>query len=104
MIKKIIFLFIFLLPLESFAINEIEAKEKGLIGEVNNGYLGIIIFSKEVFELVNEINSQRRKLYLDLAKKNNLPLNKIEEIAGGMLIRKVRPGEYYKFENIWTKK
>ncbi|HFB65556.1 MAG TPA: DUF1318 domain-containing protein [Aeromonadales bacterium] len=94
----IIALFISILSQNAFSMLVSDAKAKGLVGEQANGYVGIVTPapSKEVIAMVKEVNSKRREIYSQLAKKQNLTLAAIEEIAGERNIKKTPSGQYIK--------
>ena len=94
-----------LMSLSAFALDFTQAKSQGLIGEQINGYIGQVKESTETKALAEEINTKRKKAYIDLAKKNNLKLQDVEILAGKKLIKKAEPGEFVQSEaGNWVKK
>ena len=71
-----------------------DAKSSGLVGERQDGYIGIVKDAPGVAVLVNDINLQRRQLYRDIARKNNIPLNTVERLAADKAINRTPTGEY----------
>lgn len=71
-----------------------DAQSKGLVGERQDGYIGIVRDAPGVAALVNDINLQRRQLYRDIARKNNIPLNTVERLAADKAINRAPSGEY----------
>ena len=80
----------------AFALSLQQAKQQGLVGEQPNGYLAAVQPSAEVTALVNQINSERRKRYQSIAKKNGTALQSVEQLAGRAAIQKTAPGQYYR--------
>lgn len=89
-----------------FAADLTQAKEDGLIGERYDGYIGIVkAVSADVKALVKETNQKRKEKYQEIAIDRQLPLNKIEIIAGEAAINKTLPGNYIMIsEGQWEKK
>ena len=84
-----------------------EAKTEGLLGELSNGYLGIVNppASQEVTDLMNEINQKRRERYQDIARRNKTKLEAVEALAGKTAIKKTKLGQYIKTPSTgWNKK
>ncbi|WP_438865451.1 YdbL family protein [Neptunicella sp.] len=88
----------------SFAIGLDEAKQNGLVGEKDTGYLGAIVNKPEVLELVTEINAKRREVYKELAAKNNIKLSQVELLAAKKAYQKTVSGQYLWVNGEWVKK
>ncbi|MEX0695889.1 MAG: YdbL family protein [Rhodospirillales bacterium] len=71
-----------------------DAQSQGLVGELQDGYIGIVKDAPGVSALVNDINLQRRQLYREIARKNNIPLNTVERLAAEKAIKRVPQGQY----------
>ena len=93
-------------PSLAFALSLDAAKSQGLIGEKPSGYLGIVNPPGDaaVQQLVNEINSQRRAKYLQIANKNGTALVAVEQLAGKKAIEKTDPGNYVEINGNWKRK
>jgi uncharacterized protein YdbL (DUF1318 family) len=88
----------------SFALELDEAKEKGLVGEKDNGYLGLVVNQADAQKLITEVNQKRRKIYLELAAKNNITLTQVEKLAAQKAYAKTAPGHYLWVNGAWLKK
>lgn len=75
-----------------WAISLDEAKDQGLVGEMSNGYLGVVVASSEVNTLVDTVNNKRKDIYLKLARKNKLTMAQVTKLAGEKSITKTQPG------------
>lgn len=102
-------LFIAMLTLSAataFAIDLETAKAKGLIGEVDNGYIAIPpgVASTEVQQLVSTVNQQRKTVYTEIAAKNGITL----EATGQRTFEKRYPdmpaGTWVQMKGAWSKK
>jgi uncharacterized protein YdbL (DUF1318 family) len=87
-----------------FAINLDEAKNKGLVGEKDNGYLGVVVAQQDAQDLVDDINAKRKAVYIGLAAKNGITLQQVEKLAAKKAYDKTGSGHYLWVGGKWTKK
>lgn len=80
------------------------AKTSGLVGETSSGYIAAIQPSAQVNELVTSINSQRKAQYQQIASKNGISLEAVEERAGQKAIGKTPAGQYVNTGSGWQQK
>ena len=92
--KKFILILTLILSFSVFAIELSDAKQQGLVGERVDGLLGVIETSREVKELVNDINAQRLAAYKQIAEKNAMTIEQVSVLAGQKAIKKTPKGEY----------
>ncbi len=89
----------------AWAISLEQAKQQGLVGEMSNGYLGLVVSSPEVKSLVLSVNQKRKELYLNIARKNKLTMKQVTALAGEKAIAKTRSGQLIKLASGgWIKK
>ena len=91
----------------SAALTLDEAKSRGLLGEMSNGYLGIVSASAspEAKALMKDINRKRRQKYQEISRKNGTKLEAVETLAGKTVLKKTKPGHYIKTPSgKWIKK
>jgi uncharacterized protein YdbL (DUF1318 family) len=88
----------------AFAIGLDEAKQKGLVGEKNNGYLGVIIVQNDAQNLVKDINSKRKAVFVKLAAENGITLQQVEKLAAEKTYKKTSSGHYLWMSGKWVKK
>lgn len=88
----------------AWALDLDEAKTKGLVGEVNSGYLGVAKKSADVQALVDNINEKRRIYYQKIAAKNGISLRAVEVRAGQKAIEKTAKGGLVNTGEGWEKK
>ena len=84
-----------------------EAKDRGLVGEKPNGYLGIVGSNQtpDIQTLVNDINRQRREKYREIAERNKTNLEAVELLAGRTAIGKTESGHFVQIPSgAWVKK
>lgn len=88
--------FLILLSLPALALSLDQAKDQGLVGERNDGYLGIVVGnpSSEVKTLVADINRKRKAAYQESARSAGVELKVIEARVGQRLRNKAKPGDY----------
>lgn len=90
-----------------FALTLHEAKAKGYVGEMPNGYLGIVASSAPATakSLMNNINQKRKQKYQDIARRNGTQLKAVEALAGKTAIKRTKPGDYIKLPSgQWRRK
>ena len=89
----------------AWAISLEQAKQQGLVGEMPNGYLGVVVKSNEVASLVADVNEKRKNIYLQLARKNKITMKQVTALAGEKAINKTQPGHLIKSSSgEWVKK
>jgi len=76
----------------AWAISLDDAKQQGLVGEMPNGYLGVVVNSAEAKNLVASVNEKRKEIYLNLARKNKITLQQVTALAGQKALAKTQPG------------
>jgi len=84
-----------------------DAKNAGQIGERWNGYVALVSSAapSSVKQLVDQTNSKRRTLYLEIARKNELTLGDVERLAAAKAFKRTRAGHFLQAENGgWQKK
>jgi uncharacterized protein YdbL (DUF1318 family) len=90
---------------QAFALDLETARTKGLIGEVDDGYIAIPPGKGvEVQQLVETVNLERRAVYTDIAKKNGISV----EVTGQRTFEKRYPGfpvgTWVKIKGVWSQK
>lgn len=71
-----------------------EARAAGQVGEMPNGYVGIVQSAPGVQDLVDSINARRREHYKEIADEEGAPMAAVEQRAGARLIERAEAGEY----------
>ena len=107
MMKKLtLFVTALLMTVSSWALDLNGAKSQKLVGEKNNGYLGLIVSGNtEAAALISDINRKRKAKYQSIANKQKTKLANIEKIAGEKLTGKAKSaGQAYQDANgNWVK-
>ena len=92
----------------AFALDLGEAKQKGLVGEKDNGYLGVVTVQKnarnDVQSLVRDINAKRKTVYVKLATENGITVQQVEKLAAVKAYKKSSSGHYLWMNGKWAKK
>lgn len=93
------------LSAQAYAASLGQLKDKGIVGELSNGYVGLVSSaSADAKSVVADVNDQRRQIYAEQAKKNNKTLAEIEAIAARRNIDRTQSGHYVKVNGAWQKK
>lgn len=80
------------------------AKARGQLGEMPNGYLGVVETGGQAAEVARLINQARRAEYQRLAKENGIQLSDVEAIAGQKALEKTPRGQYIQLNGKWIRK
>ena len=106
--KKIIAAIGLLLLMQSaWAIDIRDAKEQGLVGEANTGYLAAVQSpaSAEVRALVAEVNEKRKAKFAKTAAKTGTTVVQVANRFYELAVQKTAPGHYYQDSGgRWKKK
>ncbi|UTV30020.1 YdbL family protein [Photobacterium atrarenae] len=95
--KKIVyFLFALCLSFNAYALDLQQAKDQGLVGEANTGYIApvTVTTTSEVRQLVSSVNRIRKANYQRIAVSNGLTTEEVGRLAYQKAIRKTEPGHY----------
>jgi len=80
------------------------AKTRGQLGEMPNGYLGVVGSGAQAEEIARLINQARRAEYQRLARENGIQLGDVEAIAGQKALEKTPSGQYIQLNGKWIRK
>lgn len=105
-IKKLTCAFIVsTMTFSAWALSLNEAKQQGLVGEMANGYLGIVVDSPEAKSLAASVNQKRKSIYMNLARKNKITIEQVTALAGKKSLAKTKSGHLIKNSaGQWVKK
>jgi uncharacterized protein YdbL (DUF1318 family) len=79
----------------AFAMSVESAKTQGLVGERQDGLLGVVASpTPELRQLVETTNAERLEKYKAIAEKRGTALDQVQAVAGKKLIDSASPGEY----------
>ena len=105
--KSLLLVCLLLVIPAGFALTLQEAKNDGLIGELQSGYLGLVVDSvpAEVIALVRDVNNQRRDLYRQIAQQNGITVEQVAALAFGKAVEATPAGQYLQdASGAWVKK
>ena len=105
--KTLLLACVLLLVPMSFALTLQEAKNEGLVGEQRNGYVGLVMESAPagVMALARDVNNQRRELYQQIARQNNLTVEQVAALAFEKAVEATPAGQYLQdASGAWVKK
>ena len=80
----------------AWAIDIDSAKERGLVGEANTGYLAAVQrpVSAEVEALIRDVNAKRRAQFERTAKSTGATLEQVRVRFYQLAVQKTRPGHH----------
>lgn len=93
-----------LFSVASWALDLDSAKSQGLVGEKDNGYLGVVKDAPGVSALVADINQRRKAKYEEIAAKRGTDRGAVETLAGRKAIEKTPAGYYIDTGSGWSRK
>ena len=80
----------------AWAIDIHSAKEQGLVGEANTGYLAAVgTPSAEVEALIVEVNEKRKAEFERTASKTGATLEQVQFRFYELAVQRTKPGHYY---------
>lgn len=91
----------------SFALTLQEAKSEGLVGELRNGYVGLVVEAvpADVMAMVRDVNNQRRDLYQQIARQNSISIDQVAALAFTKAVEATPAGQYLQdASGTWVKK
>ncbi len=77
----------------------ISLKDKGLVGENNQGYLEFVGDQKERADVIDAENKDRRTIYEAIAKQQGTTVEVVGKHRAVQIANKARPGEYLQDAN-----
>ncbi|MEX0964885.1 MAG: YdbL family protein [Pseudohongiellaceae bacterium] len=98
--------FLLLIP-AGYALTLQEAKNSGLVGELQSGYVGLVVESvnSEVLALVRDVNNQRRELYREIAQQNGISVEQVAALAFTKAVEATPVGQYLQdASGAWVRK
>ncbi len=101
----VLLLFALIQPAQAITLDE--AKDQGLIGEQQDGYLGLVVSDAdaEVRALMQDVNAQRRQRYQQIAQQNGITLEQVEDLAYQEAVEATEAGHYVQLPNgRWVRK
>jgi len=106
--KKLIAAIGLLLLLQNaWAIDIRDAKEQGLVGEANSGYLAAVQSpaSAEVRALIADVNGKRKSEFEETAQKTGTTVAQVANRFYELAVQKTAPGHFYQDAGgSWRKK
>jgi uncharacterized protein YdbL (DUF1318 family) len=89
----------------AWALSLNDAKQQGLVGEMPNGYLGVVVDNAAAKSLVASVNKKRKSIYMNLARKNKITMQQVTALAGEKSLAKTQSGHLIKNSaGQWVKK
>ena len=96
--KRLIAAFVLIFAMQAaWAIDIGTAKNQGLVGEANTGYLAAVQqpASAEVRELIRSVNERRRAQFERTASNTGATVRQVANRFYELAIERTRPGHYY---------
>lgn len=83
-----------------------QAKAAGQLGELMNGYLGLVDPNTpaDVKAMMDSINAQRRAAYQSIAAKNGVPMDEVAKMTAQKVINQAVRGHYVQTPSGWRRR
>ncbi|SMY34781.1 YdbL family protein [Photobacterium andalusiense] len=91
----------------ALALNLQQAKQQGLVGEANNGFIAVINANHraDVSQLIKTVNNHRQNTYNAISQSHDLSLIDVKQRAYFKAVEKTQLGNYYQdSDGTWQKK
>ena len=83
----------------------VSLKNKGIVGEGNNGYLGFVSAKKANADVIAAENKDRKAIYQHIAKQQSVSLELVQKRRAKALADRAKSGHFYQNEaGAWVKK
>jgi uncharacterized protein YdbL (DUF1318 family) len=93
------------LAVPAFALDLDEARNRGLLGEQYDGYVGIVASpTPELEGLAADVNARRRAHYAEIAQRNGTAVEAVAALAGKKLVEGAPSGQFVKTNGGWVRK
>ena len=90
------------LAVPAFALDLDGARDKGLLGERADGYVGIVASpTPELEALAAKVNAKRKAHYEEIAARNGTQVDAVAALAGKKLVEGAKSGWYVKTNGGW---
>jgi uncharacterized protein YdbL (DUF1318 family) len=107
-IRQLVATFLLALAFQSaWALDIHSAKDQGLVGEANTGYLAAVggSPSAEVKALISDVNGKRKAEFQQTAEKTGATLEQVRFRFWELAVKRTQPGHYYQDQQgNWKKK
>lgn len=84
-----------LFAVPAFAMDLLEARTSGKVGELNTGYVQALVSSSEVEALVADVNNRRGIEYKKISMQNGQSADVVAKIAAEKIIENLPSGAKY---------
>ena len=89
----------------AFAMDLHEARNAGVLGEKQDGYVAVLKHSGEADTLAEAVNAKRQAEYAKISAANSQPVDVVAKLAAAQIIEKLDKGDKYQTpDGKWTTK
>ena len=96
-VKAVLFISMLCSANTAMALTLQQAKQQGLIGEANNGYVASVQSqpTAKVKQLVDDTNQKRKLGYQQISQQNNISIEEVTALGRTKAKQKTLPGYYF---------
>ena len=84
-----------LMVFPAFALDLHQARDAGILGEKNNGYVAVLKKTPEAEALAKDVNKKRAQEYERISKQNGQPIKVISNLAAQQIVEGINTGNKY---------
>ena len=88
-----------LITVPAFALTLHQARDAGILGEKNDGYVTVLKKDPKAEALAKDINKKRTKEYERISKQNGQPVKVVSTLAAQQIAKKINAGNKYQDAN-----
>ena len=84
-----------LIATPAFALDLHGARDAGVLGEQNDGYVAVLKKSPDAAALASEVNAKRKAEYARISQQNKQPVDIVAKLAAQQIIDGLTKGDSY---------
>lgn len=88
-----------LLTVPAFALTLHQARDAGILGEKNDGYVAVLKKAPEAEALAKDVNKKRTQEYERISKQNDQPIEVVSALAAQQITKGINAGNKYQDAN-----
>lgn len=84
-----------LLAIPAWALDLQTARNQGLVGELNDGYVKALQANPDLQALAADVNAKRQAEYRKISAANGQPIEVVAKLAAGQIVKNLGKGAKY---------
>ncbi len=92
---SVLLLAVLLCAIPAWALDLQSARNQGLVGEMNDGYVKALQPNPDIQALVSDVNGKRQAEYRKISAANGQPIEVVAKLAAGQIVNNLGKGAKY---------